>query len=404
MTPPQDIRLKYLYTQSGEANHPSEEVLSVYREHGVIPKSSRSDNFNKTPDSVERYLLVRPGDLVVNRMKAWQGSLGVSAYRGIVSGDYEVLRPVSNSISGRYMHYALRSRHMVGEYRVRSTGIRPSQWRLYWDQMGDIRITLPPLQEQERISDYLDHEIAQIDTLIREQQQLVEMLRERRAAVSTEEIDSVASLTTGQRLKHVVTGVTQGWSPQCYPWPADGVETWGVLKAGAANGGVFRPYENKELPEDQAPRPDRVVQRGHLVVSRANTRDLVGSAAVVEGDFPRLMLSDKLYAFDLDETQADPVYVATVLGTPRLRGLIELEATGASPSMQNVSQDDILNLPMDLPAVDVQHQVVSRIREQNGQIDTLIAESERLIELSQERRAALITAAVTGQIDVSQES
>ncbi|RNL71821.1 restriction endonuclease subunit S [Streptomyces sp. I6] len=341
---------------------------------------------------------------MVNRMKAWQGSLGVSAYRGIVSGDYEVLRPVSNSISGRYMHYALRSRHMVGEYRVRSTGIRPSQWRLYWDQMGDIRITLPPLQEQERISDYLDHEIAQIDTLIREQQQLVEMLRERRAAVSTEEIDSVASLTTGQRLKHVVTGVTQGWSPQCYPWPADGVETWGVLKAGAANGGVFRPYENKELPEDQAPRPDRVVQRGHLVVSRANTRDLVGSAAVVEGDFPRLMLSDKLYAFDLDETQADPVYVATVLGTPRLRGLIELEATGASPSMQNVSQDDILNLPMDLPAVDVQHQVVSRIREQNGQIDTLIAESERLIELSQERRAALITAAVTGQIDVSQES
>ncbi|SED42310.1 restriction endonuclease subunit S [Streptomyces sp. 2314.4] len=403
MTATQNIRLKYLYTPSGDANHPSEEVLSVYREHGVIPKSSRSDNYNKTPESVERYLLVRPGDLVVNRMKAWQGSLGVSSYRGIVSGDYEVLRPASTAISGRYMHYALRSRHMIGEYRVRSTGIRPSQWRLYWDQMGDIRISLPPLEEQERIADYLDHEITQIDTLIKEQQQLVEMLRERRGAVSTAEINSGVSLTTGQRLKHVVTGVTQGWSPQCYPWPADGVEAWGILKAGAANGGMFRPHENKELPEDQAPRPDSVVQRGHLVVSRANTRDLVGSAAVVEGDFPRLMLSDKLYAFDLDETKADPVYVATVLGTPRLRGLIELEATGASPSMQNISQNDILNLPMDLPAVDVQHQVVSHIREQNGRIDTLITESECLIELSQERRAALITAAVTGQIDVSQE-
>ncbi|MET7676645.1 hypothetical protein [Streptomyces seoulensis] len=404
MTATQDIRLKRLYSPSGEANHPDEEVLSVYRDHGVIPKSSRSDNFNKTPENVERYLLVRPGDLVVNRMKAWQGSLGVSEYRGIVSGDYEVLRPTSDSVSGRYMHYALRSRHMVGEYRVRSTGIRPSQWRLYWDQMGDIRIPLPPLEKQRQLADYLDREIAQIDTLIKEQQRLVEMLRERRVAVSTATLDSVTPLTNGQRLKHVVTGVTQGWSPQCYPWPADGVETWAILKTGAANGGVFRPHENKELPEDQEPRPDRVVQRGHLVVSRANTRDLVGSAAVVEGDFPRLMLSDKLYAFDLDKTKADPVYVAIVLGTPRLRGLIGLEATGASPSMQNISQDDILNLPIDLPELDVQHQVVSRVREQITRIDTLITESERLIELSQERRAALITAAVTGQINAWQES
>ncbi|MFJ2610243.1 hypothetical protein ACIO13_35580 [Streptomyces sp. NPDC087425] len=404
MTATQSIRLKYLYSPSGESNHPDEEVLSVYRDHGVILKSSRSDNFNKTPENVERYLLVQPGDLVVNRMKAWQGSLGVSEYRGIVSGDYEVLRPTSDSVSGRYMHYALRSRHMIGEYRVRSTGIRPSQWRLYWDQMGDIRIPLPPWEKQLRLADYLDGEIAQIDTLIKEQRRLVEMLRERRVAVSTATLNFVTTLTSGQRLKHVVTGVTQGWSPQCYPWPADGVETWAVLKTGAANGGVFRPHENKELPEDQEPRPDRVVQRGHLVVSRANTRDLVGSAAVVEGDFPRLMLSDKLYAFDLDKSKADPVYVTTVLGTPRLRGLIGLEATGASPSMQNISQDDILNLPMDLPELDVQHQIVSRIREQIARIDTLITESERLIELSQERRAALITAAVTGQIDAWREN
>ncbi|MFJ8432018.1 hypothetical protein ACIQ9P_12055 [Kitasatospora sp. NPDC094019] len=403
MTGTRHIRLKYLYVPSGEANRPDEEVLSVYRDHGVIPKSSRADNFNKTPENVERYLLVRPGDLVVNRMKAWQGSLGVSEYRGIVSGDYEVLRPVPGSVSGRYMHYALRSRHMVGEYRVRSTGIRPSQWRLYWDQMGDIRIPLPTLDEQEWIANYLDRETTQIDTLIKEQQLLVDLLRERRGAVSTAVLSSVVPLTTGQRLKHVVTGVTQGWSPQCYPWPADGVETWAVLKAGAANGGVFRPDENKELPKDQAPRPDRVVRRGQLVISRANTRDLLGSAAVVEGDFPCLMLSDKLYALDLDKETADPRYVATVLGTPRLRGLIEVEATGASHSMQNISLEDILNLPMDLPSLDVQRQAVSRMREQIARIDVLITESERVIQLSQERRAALITAAVTGQIDVRQE-
>ena len=64
-------------------------------------------------------------------------------------------------------------------------------------------------------------------------------------------------------------------------------------------------------------------------MSRANTRELVGSAAVVEGDFPRLMLCDKLYAFSLDESRADSRFVAAVLGSRRWRDLIELEATGA---------------------------------------------------------------------------
>ncbi|MEV5686859.1 hypothetical protein AB0L68_27235 [Streptomyces sp. NPDC052164] len=307
-------------------------------------------------------------------------------------------------VEPRFVAHAIRAQADSGYTKAMARGIREggADFRR-WATLAELPVPVPPLEYQKKALAFLDRETAQIDTLVTEQQRLVEMLQERRVAVITATLDSAAPLTSGQRLKHVVTGVTQGWSPQCYPWPTDGVETWAVLKAGAANGGVFRPHENKELPEDQEPRPSRVVQRGHLVVSRANTRDWLGSAAVVEGDFPRLMLSDKLYAFNLDETKADPSYVATVLGTPRLRGLIEIEATGASPSMQNISQDDILNLPMDLPALNVQRQVVSRIRGQVARIDTLITESERLIDLSQERRVALITAAVTGQIDTRRE-
>ena len=85
------------------------------------------------------------------------------------------------------------------------------------------------------------------------------------------------------------------------------------------------------------------------------------------------------------------------------RGLIELEASGSSPSMQNISQADILNLPMDLPDVDEQHRIVAYLDEQTARIDILIAETERFIELARERRSALITAAVTGQIDVRSE-
>ncbi|ORT53334.1 restriction endonuclease subunit S [Streptomyces sp. CB03238] len=390
-----------MYERIKDVDHPYEQMLSVFRDHGVIAKDSLQ-NLNQTAENRSIYQLVHPGWLVANRMKAWQGSVGISTLRGIISGHYICFAP-RHKEDHRYLNWLFRSPPYIAGYRTISRGVRPGQAEIDNDHYRLLPVLVPPLAEQKAIAVYLDCETEKIDTLINEQQRLIDILRERRTAVSTAAIDSVAPLTSGQRLKHVVTGVTQGWSPQCYPWPADGVETWAILKAGAVNRGVFQPHENKELPEDQEPRPDRVVRRGHLVVSRANTRDLVGSAAVAEGDFPRLMLSDKLYAFDLDKTKADPSYVATVLGTSRLRGLIELEATGASPSMQNISQDDILNLPMDLPTVDVQREIVSHIREQIGRIDTLIAESERLIQLSQERRAALVAAAVTGQIDVRQE-
>ena len=181
----QRIRLKFLFAPSSEANHPDEEVLSVYRDFGVIPKSSRNDNFNRTPENVERYLLVRPGDLVINRMKAWQGSLGVSEYRGIVSGDYEVVRPSDDRLLPRFSHLYLRSPRMIAEYVVRSTGIRPSQWRLYWDQMGNIEVPVPTLAQQDCIASRIDEQTAKIDALIAETETFIELSRERRSALIT---------------------------------------------------------------------------------------------------------------------------------------------------------------------------------------------------------------------------
>lgn len=179
------VRLKYLFVPSSEANYPGEEVLSVYRDYGVIRKSSREDNFNRTPENVARYLLVQPGDVVINRMKAWQGSLGVSDHRGIVSGDYEVVRPVGDQLLPRFIHLFLRSPKMIAEYAVRSTGIRPSQWRLYWDQMGNIEIPVPSLTEQTEIVEQTDEQTTKIDTLIAETERFIELSRERRSALIT---------------------------------------------------------------------------------------------------------------------------------------------------------------------------------------------------------------------------
>ena len=312
-----------------------------------------------------------------------------------LNGSIALLTP-SKNLDSRYLYYVIASRYARAIFdRLRGGAGVP---HLFQRDINRIRIPFPPPGEQRLIADFLDQETAQIDALVAKQEEFVGLLRERRNAAVESLIASVEA--RGPRLKHVIRSTRQGWSPQCYAWPADGVQQWAVLKAGAANGGVFRPAENKELPSSATPRPEIVVRAGDLVVSRANTRNLVGSAAVVDGDYPRLMLSDKLYAFDLDRSKALPKFVAVVLGSRRWRDLLEIEASGTSSSMLNISQDDIVNLPMALPNVVEQASILSFIGKQTTRIDSLIAKSEEHIALAKERRSALITAAVTGQLDV----
>lgn len=181
----ENVPLWSVLTPVKDQGHSHEEVLSVYRDYGVIPKSSRDDNHNRTPADVSSYQLVRPADVVINKMKAWQGSLGVSDYRGIVSPDYQVARPIGEVVPA-YLHDVLRSPIMVPHYRVRSRGVRPAQWRLYWEDFANLHIPLPPLDEQQRIADQLDAVTGQIDTMLDKVARLKELLSEHRAALITD--------------------------------------------------------------------------------------------------------------------------------------------------------------------------------------------------------------------------
>lgn len=368
---------------------------------GTMNLESAPIRFGDSPSRARR--IAAAGDTVVSTVRTYLRAVATvpETDRPLVfSTGFAVLHP-RPTVHPAFLAYYLQGDEFVDRVVASSTGV--SYPAITATDLVRLSVRLPNLQEQGAIAAYLDRETTKVDALISEQEGLVQVLRERRAAVIEHVLRSANPTTAGQRLKHVVASATQGWSPQCYPWPADGVETWGVLKAGAANGGVFRPMENKELPHTESPRPEVVARRGQLVVSRANTRELVGSAAVVDGHYPRLMLCDKLYAFDLHPKRALPLYVALTLGTRRWRDLIELEASGSSPSMQNISYSDIVNLPMDLPTVEEQRRVLDALAEQTKKTDGLIAEAEGVVAVAKERRTALITAAVTGQIDVRGE-
>lgn len=262
--------------------------------------------------------------------------------------------------------------------------------------LASILTPLPPLDEQRAIADYLDRETAQIDALVAKQEEFIGLLRERRIAEITAGVELERPNSTFRR--HV-TNLRQGWSPNAEQFPADGVTEWGVLKVGCSTAGVFRPQENKKLPPDVAPRPEHAVRVGELVISRSNTRELVGSAAVVPSGYPRLMLSDLNYGLTA-ASSLDPNFAAYALLTRRARGELISRAKGTSPSMQKLAQRDVLDIPLWVPPIDEQREIVERIDEQTARIDILITKAEEHIALAKERRSALITAAVTGQFDV----
>lgn len=180
-------KLKYHLRRNEPRNPGDVVVLSLYRELGVIPKDSRDDNHNVTSEDTSKYKYVRPGDFVINKMKAWQGSVAVSEYEGIVSPAYFVYEFTDDTIFKRYFHYLLRSCYK-DEFMRLSGGIRVGQWDLPADALENTPILIPPMDEQCRIADFLDTKCAEIDALTADIQSQIDTLEQYKRSIITETV------------------------------------------------------------------------------------------------------------------------------------------------------------------------------------------------------------------------
>lgn len=157
-------------------------LLSVYREYGVIVKSSRDDNHNIESEDLSNYKWVRTGDLVMNKMKMWQGSLGVSEFDGIVSPAYIVCHINDENVNRRYLHMLLRSPCYKTYYNQFSYGIRVGQWDMHYEDFKGLEVALPPREEQDQIVRYLDWQVSKINRLIAAKRKQIALLKEHRTA------------------------------------------------------------------------------------------------------------------------------------------------------------------------------------------------------------------------------
>lgn len=414
------MRIGALFREVNEFGTDDLPILSVSIHDGVSDKELSDDESDRKvtrSDDRSKYKAVAPGDLTYNMMRAWQGGFGTVAVRGMVSPAYVVARP-KFTFSTSFVELLLRTPQAVAEMKRHSRGITDFRLRLYWEDFKTIQIVLPPVKEQLQIMAFLNREAAKIDALIAEQEKLIALLAEKRQAtishVVTKGLNPDAPMKgsgvswlgdlpaswEAKSINRFLLTIEQGWSPQCESDPVEDTDSFGVLKAGCVNGGVFNPSENKRLPDELVPQTQYGLKAGDLLISRANTRDLVGSAAVVAKDQPNLLLCDKLYRLRLDPAQCVPEFLAAYLATPVARSRIENSATGASSSMLNIGQSILLNLIAPLPKPSEQRMIMAFLMAEIARLRHLNDEALVMIKLLKERRSALIAAAVTGQIDV----
>ena len=380
-------------------------------------------NFEKAghvaPQDVAKRFLLNAGDILFSHINSLSMVGNVAIYLGgrpLLHGmNLLRIQPLS-SVSSEWVLYWLKSKNIRQEVESRA---KPAinQASISTDSVRALPGLIPPKVEQTQIARFLDHETARIDALIEEQQRLIELLKEKRQAVISHAVTKGLDPTVPMKdsgvewlgevpahweitaVKYVVRSLGQGWSPQCDNYPAEDGE-WGVLKVGCVNGGVFNPAENKHLPVELEPDEALAIKQGDLLISRANTRELVGGAAVATKDYPRLMLCDKLYRLRLSTERAAPEFLALYLGSSAPREQIELAASGASDSMQNISQSVVMDMPISLPPLGEQEAILQFLGSTLKNSDELVAKVTSQRYLLQERRSALISAAVTGKVDV----
>lgn len=191
-------KLKFHLLRSEPRNPGGKDVLSLYRELGVVPKNSRDDNYNVTSEDTSNYKYVKPGDFVVNKMKAWQGSVAVSDYEGVVSPAYYVYNFTDDAFCRRYFHHLLRGCYK-DEFMRLSGGIRVGQWDLPSEALDNTMVLVPPLNEQYFIAAFLDEKCAEIDALNADIQMQIETLEQYKRSVITEAVTKGLNCDTGMK-------------------------------------------------------------------------------------------------------------------------------------------------------------------------------------------------------------
>lgn len=394
----------YLYLsdeRKGERN--DLELLSVYREYGVIPKASRDDNKNVESENTSKYKVVHKNDLVINKMKLWQGSLGVSRYEGFVSPAYIVAH---NKFDGnlQYFNFFLRSPLVKTYYNRISYGIRVGQWDSDFYSFKQLIVPVPPRDEQDQIVRYLDWHISKINHLIHGYQKQIKLLEERKTTVINE------AVTHGIRADVEMQTVEANWIEEIPAhWEFNKVKQHFEIKKRIAG---EEGYDVISITQQGLKVKDISSNEGQMAANYSkyqfvypgdyamNHMDLL-TGFIGISDFFGVTSPDYRVFSAIDVEKTDLMYYLYVFQLGYKRKIFYgLGRGAANKGRWRMPAMNFKNYDIPVPPIEEQQEIVAYIEKETGKIDSLKTKVEKQIELLKEYRTRLISDVVTGQIDV----
>lgn len=386
-------------------------LLSVVREKGVIVRSvlDDSENHNFIPDDLSNYKVVHEGDLVINKMKAWQGSLGIAPSDGIVSPAYYVFDLAVGD--RRYGEALLRSKPYVAFFGQASDGVRIGQWDLSVQRMKRIPVVLPSLPEQTAIVRFLDHADRRIRKYILAKQKLITLLEEQKQAIihqavtrglnpdvrfkpsGVEWLGDMPEHWAVKRLRHLVEGkLTYGANAAAEHTNPDWPRYLRITDFGLD--GTLRSETFRSLPPEIA--KDYLVRPSDILIARSGAT--VGKAYIVPASAETACHAGYLIRARPRQSVIEPDFLFAFTqsaGFARWK-----DSTFIIATIQNIGADKYADLPVPVPPRPEQSNISRFLQEATGRVLTAKERAQNEISLLREYRTRLIADVVTGKLDV----
>lgn len=405
-------------------NHPQLPLLSVVREKGVLLRdvSQSDENHNFIPDDLSNYKVVNRGFFAINKMKAWQGSYGVSVFNGIVSPAYFVFS--IDGVKEPFFHTSIRSRTYIPYFTRASDGVRIGQWDLSLSRMREIPFAIPPIPEQFAIVRFVAHTDHCIQRYIQAKQKLLQLLAEHKQAVIHQAITGQIDVRTGKPYP--------AYKPSGVDWLGDVPEQWEILRlrnvADMRVSNVDKHVQDGEKPVRlcnyvdvynndyidkrmdfmQASATNEEIERFRLerddvlITSDSETWDDIGVPALVTEPAIDLISGYHLALLRPRPEKLAGAYLLRALQSKGLAYQFHVEAKGVT--RYGLSHGGITSVRLPLPSLTEQSAIVRYLGKNSANIETAITRIRSQIELFQEYRIRLIADVVTGKLDVREAS
>jgi type I restriction enzyme S subunit len=405
---------KRLFSSRRELSREGDEQLAASQKYGVVPQSLMMEmNDAKVMLALKgtsSFRHVGENDFVIS-LRSFEGGIEHSSYVGCVSPAYTVLQ-AEKAVVPAYFKYLLKSGPYIAALQASTDSLRDGK-SISYEQFGAIALPNPLAEEQAAIAAFLDHETAKIDALIEKQQRLIELLKEKRQAVishavakglnpntpmkdsGVEWLGEVPEHWTVRRLKH--SAALQSGIPKGKDLAGRMTIDAPMLRVANVQDGYLDLAEVHSISIEPSELERYSLKYGDVLMNEGGDNDKLGRGAVWRSEITPCIHQNHVFAIRPIEVEPEWLDLVTRASYAKFHFY---RVAKQSTNLASISSTNIKETPLLIPPAKERAEIISYVDRHLKKFELLEQKSRLQIELIQERRTALISAAVTGKIDV----